>query len=106
MIPGALEQELGSGLAEGVRVVAVEETAGTVYLVLPFVSTDAQEVGELSDRDLEAVTGGESDTTLDMTCPVNIYCGTNVLGRIWARKGPGLHNPDPVRCATVTRLYR
>ncbi len=54
----AMEQELGTRLPEEVRVVAVEETADTIYLVLPFRSTDDLEVGELSDRDLEAVAGG------------------------------------------------
>ena len=32
---GAVEQELGTQLPEEVRVVAVEETADTIYLVLP-----------------------------------------------------------------------
>jgi hypothetical protein len=32
---GAVEQELGSRLPEEVRVVAVEETQDTIYLVLP-----------------------------------------------------------------------
>jgi hypothetical protein len=54
----AVEEELGTRLPEGTRVVAVEETADTVYLVLPFVSTEIQEAGELSDRELEAVSGG------------------------------------------------
>ena len=35
-----VEQELGTRLPEEVRVVAVEETAETIYLVLPFGSTD------------------------------------------------------------------
>jgi hypothetical protein len=54
----AVEQELGTRLPEEVRVVAVEETADTVYLVIPLRSTEAQEAGELSDRELEAVSGG------------------------------------------------
>ena len=54
-----VEQELGTRLPEGVRVVAVEETAETIYLVLPSASP-AGEVGELSDLDLEAVAGGAS----------------------------------------------
>ncbi len=52
-----VEQELGMRLPEGVRVVAVEETTDTVYLVLP----SAARVGEgevLSDRELGAVAGG------------------------------------------------
>lgn len=64
----AVEQELGTRLPEEVRVMAVEETTDTIYLVLPFVSTDAQEVGELSDRDLEAVAGGWDAQTAGYTC--------------------------------------
>ena len=54
----AVEEELGTRLPEEVRLVVVEETADTVYLVLPFRSTEDQEAGELSDRELEAVAGG------------------------------------------------
>jgi Nitrile hydratase, alpha chain len=44
----AVEQELGTRLPEDVRVVAVEETAQTIYLVLPSSSPLGGE-GELSD---------------------------------------------------------
>lgn len=44
-------------MPEEVRIVAVEETAQTIYLVLPGVSS-AGEGGELSDRELELVAGG------------------------------------------------
>ena len=54
----AVEEELGTRLPEDLQVVAVEETADTAYLVLPSRSTEAQEAGELSNRDLEAVAGG------------------------------------------------
>jgi hypothetical protein len=63
-----VEEELGTRLPEEVRVVAVEESADTIYLVLPFASTDAQEVGELSDQDLEAVAGGWDAQTAGNTC--------------------------------------
>jgi hypothetical protein len=53
-----VEQELGTRLPEGVRVVSVEETAETIYLVLPSTSTAGAEGGELSDQQLEAVAGG------------------------------------------------
>jgi hypothetical protein len=56
---GAVEQELETRLPEELRVVAVEETTDTVYLVLP-VASPAGEVGELSELDLEAVAGGAS----------------------------------------------
>jgi hypothetical protein len=55
----AVEQELGSQLPEGVEVRVVEESADTIYLVLPFAPA-VGEGGELSDRELEAVAGGSS----------------------------------------------
>ena len=55
----AVEQELGSGLPEGVQVRVVEESAETIYLVLPFSSPVGGEGGELSDAALESVAGGE-----------------------------------------------
>jgi hypothetical protein len=61
----AVEEELGTMLPEGVRVVAVEETADTIYLVLPSDSP-IEGGGELSDLELEAVAGG--GTWVDPTC--------------------------------------
>ena len=55
---GAVEQELGTRLPEEVRVVALEETADTIYLVLPSTSMAGGESVELSDPDLESVAGG------------------------------------------------
>ena len=55
----AVEQELGSRLPEGIEVRVVEETADTVFLVIP----SASPIGggaELSDQQLEAVAGGGS----------------------------------------------
>ena len=54
---GAVEQELGTRLPEDVRVEAVEETADTIYLVLPGTSMAGAEGGELSDRELQSVAG-------------------------------------------------
>jgi hypothetical protein len=39
-----VEEELGTRLPEEVRVVAVEETAQTIYLVLPSVSVAGEEL--------------------------------------------------------------
>src|SRR5918997_5487585 len=53
---GAVEQELGTRLPEEVRVVTVEETAESIYLVLPGTPMAGAESVELSDRELESVT--------------------------------------------------
>ena len=66
-----IEREIGRQLPEEVRVVAMEETADTIDLVLPYRSTDDQESGELSDRELQGVAGGVlwgSDTAHENTC--------------------------------------
>ena len=58
----AVEEELGTRLPEDVQVRAVEETADTIYLVLPSASPAGEGV-ELSDRELEAVSGGAGSCT-------------------------------------------
>ena len=55
---GVVEEELGTRLSEGVQVQAVEETAETIYLVLPPRAETEQSSGEISDEELEAVAGG------------------------------------------------
>jgi hypothetical protein len=65
--PKATLDELGTRIPDGVRVVAVEETADTIYLVLPSVSR-VGESGEIHDQDLETVAGGESWTCSGFTC--------------------------------------
>jgi hypothetical protein len=55
---GTIEQELGRGLPEDVQVRAVEESADTIYLVLPS-ATPVGQGGELSDQELDGVAGGE-----------------------------------------------
>ena len=68
---GAVEQELGSQLPEGVRVEAVEETADTIYLVLPSTPMASGEGGALSDQELESVAGGSwFDKTCENTQPL------------------------------------
>jgi hypothetical protein len=54
---GAVEQELGTQLPEEVRVEAVEESADTIYLVLPSTPVAGAEGGALSDQELESVSG-------------------------------------------------
>ena len=60
---GTVEQELATQLPEDVEVSVVEESAQTIYLVLPSASPIG---GELSDQDLEQVAGG--GTVWDSTC--------------------------------------
>jgi len=55
---GTVEQELGTRLPEGIEVRVVQESAQSIYLVLPSASPLGGEEGELSDQDLEAVAGG------------------------------------------------
>jgi hypothetical protein len=55
---GAIEQELGIQLPESIEVRALEESAETIYLVLPSASPVGQGV-ELSDEELEVVAGGD-----------------------------------------------
>jgi hypothetical protein len=68
---GAVEQELGTRLPEEVRVVTVEESTDTIYLVLPNASMAGAEGGTLSDQQLEAVAG--AGTWSDYTCWNNPY---------------------------------
>ena len=66
----AVEEELGIQLPAEVQVRVVEETADTIYLVLPSASP-AGEGRELSDRELEEVAGG-GDTSYP--CESTSYC--------------------------------
>ena len=79
---GTLEQELGSALPEGVRVIALEESSDTIYLVLPSASVAGEGGGELSGEELEAVAGGQSDVPVNV--PVDV-CGANpdVIGLLY-----------------------
>ena len=63
----AVEEELGTRLPDEVQVIAVEETADTIYLVLPSSSPLGGEGGELSDEELQTVAGG-GDTFWGATC--------------------------------------
>ena len=71
---GAVEEELGARLPEEVRVETVEETADDIYLVLPSTSMAGGEGGELSDQQLESVSGaGWGDYTSEVTCVSDTY---------------------------------
>jgi Nitrile hydratase, alpha chain len=72
----AVEEELGTRLPEGVRVRAVEESAQTIYLVLPPTTSRAtqQEGSELSDRELEGVAGGGTWSTCQSAVKVAQWC--------------------------------
>ena len=74
-----VEQELGTQLPEGVRVEAVEETADTIYLVLPSASAPGGG-GELSDWELEAVAGGGTWSTAG--CGGGNTCGACYTSQI------------------------
>ena len=68
-----LSKQMGRELPEWLNVQVVEESADTIYLVIPHV---AEEGEELSDSDLESVAGGKGDTTY--TCEEINGVGTHV----------------------------
>jgi hypothetical protein len=68
-----IERELGTQLPEEVTVVAVEESADTIYLVLPSASPLGAG-GQLSDQELEAVAGGWESSGAG-TCAGNTCVG-------------------------------
>jgi Nitrile hydratase, alpha chain len=70
---GTIEHELGTQLPESIEVRVVEESADTIYLVLPSVSPTGQG-SELSDQELDAVSGGTGNEPC-MTPPPQQYTG-------------------------------
>ena len=74
-----MEQELGVRLPKEVQVRAVEETADTIYLVLPS-SSAVGEGDELSHRELGAVAGGApAGTASGDTCSTPACWGLTCL---------------------------
>ena len=67
---GIIEQELGGRFPESIEVRVVEESADTIYLVLPSASPVAGEGSELTDEALESVAGagGGEDTDNPFQC--------------------------------------
>jgi hypothetical protein len=64
---GTIEHDLGSRLPESIEVRVVEESAQTIYLVLPSRSADAQG-RELADQELEEVSGGATNYWSPTAC--------------------------------------
>ena len=60
--------ELGTRLSDGVEVRALEETAETIYLVLPAVRSGDDLADGLSDRELETVAGGWIPGEISSVC--------------------------------------
>ena len=54
----AVEQELGKRLPESTEVRVLQESQDTIYLVLPTSRAALAQGSELSDQDLEQVSGG------------------------------------------------
>jgi predicted house-cleaning noncanonical NTP pyrophosphatase (MazG superfamily) len=72
-----LEAQLGRELPDWLNVQAVEETADTMYVVVPHV---VQEGAELADADLEQIAGGGSKATGDGESGDNTYSCNNANG--------------------------
>jgi hypothetical protein len=70
---GTLEQELGGRFPESIEVRVVEESADTIYLVLPNASP-LGEGEEISDQELEQVAGGVDHTAYGHTCDAHSTC--------------------------------
>ncbi|MGF1470879.1 MAG: NHLP leader peptide family RiPP precursor [Rubrobacteraceae bacterium] len=69
-----VEQEIGTSLPEEVEVRAIEESQDTVYLVLPPKPPDTTGSGELSDQELESVSGGWLSYSHATHCCVTSDC--------------------------------
>jgi hypothetical protein len=77
---GTVEQELGTRLPEEVRVVTVQESAETIYLVLPATPMAGREGVELSDRELESVAGAGTWGQLTCASTCDDQCTSNCTG--------------------------
>ena len=60
-----VEGQLGTAIPSGLNVKAVEETADTMYVIVPYVPASGS---ELSDSALEMVAGGKGETNNTYDC--------------------------------------
>jgi hypothetical protein len=70
---GTVESALRGELPAGTKVKVVEETANTIYLVLP-AKPDRVPAGQLTEEQFDAVAGGDSDATWCSDCEQNTVC--------------------------------
>jgi hypothetical protein len=70
-----LEQELGIQVPESMEVRVVEESADTIYLVLPSASAVDEGV-EISDQELEQVAGGGDTIDVPGACEPGCNCSS------------------------------
>lgn len=76
---GLLPQEKTSvGLPDSIKVVALEQTADAIYLIIPPLVSAGAGNGQLSDEQLEAVAGGKPGDSYD-TCDYTV-CAITVPG--------------------------
>jgi hypothetical protein len=76
---GTAEEELGIRLPDWLEVRTVEETPETVYLVLPPPASSGTSGGELSDKELESVSGGWGDESGGVTEQRSYECYQNPI---------------------------
>ena len=121
----AIEQELGTLMTAEVEILAVEETADTIYLVLPPATSLVGPDGEIPDRELEAVAGGYTKSHSDIGsvcfndptfpgCPIAgriLYVGYTILrphrpvvGLRWVCKPPHVLDVVSASVAGVSLL--
>jgi len=70
-----LGMQMGQKLPDFINVKVVEETADTIYLVLPHTPAEG---AELSDADLEMVAGGKDDEGGGNTYECQVYGAGNM----------------------------
>lgn len=73
----ALEQEIGQSIPTDLEIKVVQQTKNKLYMVLP-LEQDQVQAQELSDKELEAVSGG---TTL--LCGAVIAVTAGLCSRTW-----------------------